>query len=43
MLTRYEGMAGEELDYLLAMLRRFAAEAAREEARYYTADLIAAA
>jgi uncharacterized protein (DUF2336 family) len=42
-LTRYEGMAGEELDYLLAMLRRFAAEAAREEARYYTADLIAAA
>ncbi|MEX2127393.1 MAG: DUF2336 domain-containing protein [Xanthobacteraceae bacterium] len=42
-LTRYEGMAGGELDYLLAMLRRFAAEAAREEARYYTADLIAAA
>jgi uncharacterized protein (DUF2336 family) len=42
-LTRYEGVAGDELDYLLAMLRRFAAEAAREEARFYTADLIAAA
>jgi uncharacterized protein (DUF2336 family) len=42
-LTRYEGMAEGELDYLLAMLKRFAAEAAREEARYYTADLVAAA
>ncbi len=42
-LTRYEGAPEGEIDYLLAMLRRFAAEAAREEARYYTADLIAAA
>lgn len=42
-LTRYEGTAEGELDYLLAMLRRFAAEAAREEARYYAADLVAAA
>jgi uncharacterized protein (DUF2336 family) len=42
-LTRYESMAEGELDHLLAMLRRFAAEAAREEARYYTADLVAAA
>lgn len=42
-LTRYEGAPQGEIDYLLAMLRRFAAEAAREEARYYTADLIAAA
>ncbi len=42
-LTRYEGAPQCEIDYLFAMLRRFAAEAAREEARYYTADLIAAA
>lgn len=42
-LTRYEASADGELDHLLAMLRRFAAEAAREEARYYTADLVAAA
>ncbi len=42
-LTRYEDAAEGELDHLLAMLRRFAAEAAREEARYYTADLVAAA
>jgi uncharacterized protein (DUF2336 family) len=42
-LTRYEGAAPGELDHLLAMLRRFAAEAAREEARYYAADLVAAA
>jgi uncharacterized protein (DUF2336 family) len=42
-LTRYEDVAEGELDHLLAMLRRFAAEAAREEARYYTADLVAAA
>lgn len=42
-LTRYEGETGDDLDYLLAMLRRFAAEAAREEARHYTADLVAAA
>ena len=42
-LTRYESAAPDELDQLLALLRRFAAEAAREEARSYTADLVAAA
>jgi uncharacterized protein (DUF2336 family) len=42
-LTRYETAAPDELDQLLALLRRFAAEAAREEARSYTADLVAAA
>jgi uncharacterized protein (DUF2336 family) len=41
-LTLYEGTEEGEIDYLFAMLRRFAAEAAREEARYYTADLVAA-
>jgi uncharacterized protein (DUF2336 family) len=42
-LTRYESVSEGEIDHLLAMLKRFAAEAAREEARYYTADLVAAA
>jgi hypothetical protein len=42
-LTRYETVAEGELDQLLAMLKRYAAEAAREEARYFTADLVAAA
>jgi uncharacterized protein (DUF2336 family) len=41
-LTLYAGSEEGEIDYLFAMLRRFAAEAAREEARYYTADLVAA-
>jgi uncharacterized protein (DUF2336 family) len=41
-LTLYAGANDGEIDYLFAMLRRFAAEAAREEARYYTADLVAA-
>jgi uncharacterized protein (DUF2336 family) len=41
-LTLYAGTNDGEIDYLFAMLRRFAAEAAREEARYYTADLVAA-
>jgi uncharacterized protein (DUF2336 family) len=41
-LTLYQGDAEGDIDYLFAMLRRFAAEAAREEARYYTADLVAA-
>jgi uncharacterized protein (DUF2336 family) len=41
-LTLYDGKNDGEIDYLFAMLRRFAAEAAREEARYYTADLAAA-
>ncbi len=40
-LTLYSTEDGE-VDYLFAMLRRFAVEAAREEARYYTADLVAA-
>jgi uncharacterized protein (DUF2336 family) len=42
-LALYAGNGGNEIDYLLALLRRFAAEAAREEARYFTADLVAAA
>jgi uncharacterized protein (DUF2336 family) len=42
-LALYAGNGGREIDYLLALLRRFAAEAAREEARYFTADLVAAA
>jgi uncharacterized protein (DUF2336 family) len=41
-ITLYEGEVDGEIDHLFAMLRRFAAEAAREEARYYTADLVAA-
>jgi uncharacterized protein (DUF2336 family) len=41
-LTLYAGSNDGEIDYLFAMLRRFSAEAAREEARYYTADLVAA-
>ena len=42
-LARYEESADGELDHLLALLRKLAAEAAREEARIYTEDLIAAA
>jgi len=42
-LARYEEAADGELDYLFALLRKFAGEAAREEARLYTADLVAAA
>ena len=41
-LTIYAGSDEGEIDYLFAMLRRFAAEASREEARFYTADLVAA-
>ena len=41
-LTIYAGSDEGEIDYLFAMLRRFAAEASREEARVYTADLVAA-
>jgi uncharacterized protein (DUF2336 family) len=41
-LTLSAGTNDGEIDYLFAMLRRFAAEAAREEARFYTADLVAA-
>jgi len=42
-LARYEAAASGELDHLLALLRKLAAEAAREEARIYTEDLVAAA
>jgi len=42
-LERYQRAAPGELDQLLALLRRLAAEAAREEARSFTADLVAAA
>jgi uncharacterized protein (DUF2336 family) len=41
-LTQYEGDEGE-VDFLFAMLRRLAAEAARDEARFFAADLVAAA
>jgi len=40
-LTAYAPLAESELDQLLAQLRRFAAEAARDEARAFTRDLIA--
>lgn len=40
-LTAYVPLADGELDQLLALLRRFAAEAAREEARAFARDLIA--
>jgi uncharacterized protein (DUF2336 family) len=40
-LTAYAPLAPTELDQLLALLRRFAAEAVREEARAFTRDLIA--
>jgi uncharacterized protein (DUF2336 family) len=42
-LERYQRAQPGELDQLLALLRRLAAEAAREEARTFTADLVAAA
>jgi uncharacterized protein (DUF2336 family) len=42
-LSRYEDAGADELDHLFALLRKFAGEAAREEARLYTADLLAAA
>jgi uncharacterized protein (DUF2336 family) len=41
-LTRYEEAGEGELDHLFALLRKFAGEAARDEARLYTADLLAA-
>jgi uncharacterized protein (DUF2336 family) len=40
-LTAYAPLAEGDLDQLLALLRRFAAEAARDEARAFTRDLIA--
>lgn len=40
-LTAYVPLAEGELDQLLAILRRFAAEAARDEARAFARDLVA--
>lgn len=40
-LTRYGGFEAGEGDHLLMLLRRFAAEAAREEARRFAADYAA--
>lgn len=42
-IVRYAPESVGELDELYALLRRFATEAARDEARYFTADLVAAA
>jgi uncharacterized protein (DUF2336 family) len=42
-LALYVGNGDDEIDYLLGLLRRFSAEAARDEARYFAADLVAAA
>ncbi|HEY8268690.1 MAG TPA: DUF2336 domain-containing protein [Xanthobacteraceae bacterium] len=42
-LERYQRAAPGELDQLLSLLRRLAAEATRDEARSFTADLVAAA
>jgi uncharacterized protein (DUF2336 family) len=42
-IARYAPESFGELDELYALLRRFAAEAARDEARHFTADLVAAA
>lgn len=42
-IARYAPEAYGELDELYALLWRFASEAARDEARYFTADLVAAA
>jgi uncharacterized protein (DUF2336 family) len=42
-IVRYAPESVGELDELYALLRRFAAEAARDEARHFTADLVAAA
>lgn len=42
-IARYAPEAVGELDELYALLWRFASEAARDEARHFTADLVAAA
>jgi uncharacterized protein (DUF2336 family) len=42
-IARYAPESFGELDELYALLRRFASEAARDEARHFTADLVAAA
>jgi uncharacterized protein (DUF2336 family) len=41
-LTRYGDAAGTDIDPILTLLRRFAAEAAREEARLFCQELAAA-
>ena len=41
-LTRYEDAAATEIDPILTLLRRFATEAAREEARLFCQELVAA-
>ncbi len=41
-LTRYEDAAANEIDPILTLLRRFATEAAREEARLFCRELAAA-
>jgi len=41
-LTRYEDAAATEIDPILTLLRRFATEAAREEARLFCQELAAA-
>jgi len=41
-LTAYEALASSEVEPLLMLLRRFATEAAREEARLFCDDLVAA-
>jgi hypothetical protein len=40
-LTRCENEAPDEIEPLLTLLRRFAAEAAREEARLFCEELVA--
>jgi hypothetical protein len=40
-LTRCESEAPEEIEPLLTLLRRYAAEAAREEARLFCDELVA--
>lgn len=42
-IARYAPESVGELDEIYALLRRFATEAARDEARHFTADLVAAA
>jgi hypothetical protein len=40
-LTRYESESEEEIAPLLTLLRRYAAEAARDEARLFCDELVA--
>jgi hypothetical protein len=41
-LTRYQDAAATDIDPILTLLRRFATEAAREEARLFCQELAAA-